>query len=352
MTTQQELRAAEVLVGQLDLLLTSPRVAPGLLSFAAWQAISAAKLISCADLADSTPAQLIQHGLNINEFAGGPVEQARALLTACRDGSVLWLGGSDGDPGLTDALATELSVLAAAGRPIPVVELIVGSHDLPGARLLDVVAVMDRLRSPGGCPWDAEQTHQSLARYLLEETHEALEAIASGEAAHLREELGDVLLQVVFQARVAADSPTQAFDIDDIAGELVEKMLRRHPQVFDPDYQPAGGAPLTAAAVEQQWQHLKAAEKQRGSALDGIAPTLPALARANKILARVARSGPPPAQQQALIFGESAEPSFSQRLLQLLTDFRTVTPTADPEVEFLIALAELESRFRQWEATA
>ena len=110
--------------------------------------------------------------------------------------------------------------------------MLTGSYDLPGARLLDLVAVMDRLRSPGGCPWDAEQTHASLLPYLLEETHEVIEAVERDDRAQLAEELGDLLLQVVFHARVAQEDPQQPFDIDDVAAGIVAKLVRRHPHVF------------------------------------------------------------------------------------------------------------------------
>src|SRR5690606_41526897 len=101
----------------------------------------------------------------------------------------------------------------------------------PSARAR-AIAKMDRRRSPGGCPWVAEQTHESLRRCLLEETYELLEAIETDDRAALREELGDVLLQVLFHARIAAEHPDDAFDIDDVAAELVDKMVRRHPQIF------------------------------------------------------------------------------------------------------------------------
>ena len=131
---------------------------------------------------------------------------------------------------------------------------------------------MDRLRSPGGCPWDAEQTHESLVPYLIEEAHEAVEAIESGDRAHMAEELGDVLLQVVFHARVAQEHPEAPFDIDDVAGGIVEKLVRRHPHVFaDVDAD-------TAAEVAANWEQIKAAEKAgRTSVLDGIPAGLPAL---------------------------------------------------------------------------
>jgi XTP/dITP diphosphohydrolase len=154
----------------------------------------------------------------------------------------------------------------------------------PGTRLLDLVAVMDRLRSPGGCPWDREQTHRTLAPYLLEETHETLEAIDTGDLDHLREELGDLLLQVVFHARVAAEHPEQPWTIDDVAAGITAKLVRRHPHVF------ADATAPTAAHVEVAWERIKAAEKQRESALDGIPDTLPALALAAKTVSRARRA--------------------------------------------------------------
>ncbi|MBT0770532.1 MazG family protein [Kineosporia sp. J2-2] len=155
-----------------------------------------------------------------------------------------------------------------------------GSFDLPGARLLDLVAVMDTLRSPGGCPWDGEQTHTSLLPYLLEETHEVIEAVESGDPAHLEEELGDLLLQVVFHARVA-----ESFGIDEVAGGIVAKLIRRHPHVF------GDATASTAGDVERSWETLKAAEKAGRQGFEGIPATLPALARAQKMLGRLARAG-------------------------------------------------------------
>src|SRR5204863_523476 len=135
-----------------------------------------------------------------------------------------WIGSPDGDPGLTDALAELLSRRAIDGMP-PEVELVAASHDVPGARLLDLVAVMDRLRSPGGCPWDARQTHASLLPYLLEESHEVMEAVETlpmtGNREHLREELGDLLLQVMFHARIAQEDPQAPFGIDEVAAGIV-----------------------------------------------------------------------------------------------------------------------------------
>jgi len=157
--------------------------------------------------------------------------------------------------------------------------------DRRGARLLDLVAVMDRLRSPGGCPWDAEQTHASLVQYLLEETYETVEAIETDDATALREELGDLLLQVVFHARIAEEDPGASWTIDDVADGIVAKLIRRHPHVF-------GDATAdTPAQVESAWQALKAAEKGRTSVTDGVPLGLPALTLAAKLHTRARNGG-------------------------------------------------------------
>lgn len=155
-----------------------------------------------------------------------------------------------------------------------------------GSRLLDLVSTMDRLRSPGGCPWDAEQTHESLATYLLEETYETLEAIETGDDAHLREELGDLLLQVIFHARIAEEHEIGSWTIDDVAAGLTDKLVRRHPHVFG-DSEEAD----SAAWVAGRWEQLKREEKGRTSAVDGVPISQPALALAAKIVHRAQKSG-------------------------------------------------------------
>jgi tetrapyrrole methylase family protein/MazG family protein len=162
-------------------------------------------------------------------------------------------------------------------------------HDGPvpssqgGERLLDLIRVQARLRGPGGCPWDAEQTHATLARHLLEETHELLHAIDAGDADAIREELGDLLLQVTFHAQIAADAG--AWDIDDVAQGLVEKLVHRHPHVFG-DVRVSG-----ADEVLANWEKLKAEEKGERPVEDDIPASLPALARAAKVQRRAAGWG-------------------------------------------------------------
>ena len=147
-----------------------------------------------------------------------------------------------------------------------------------------LVQVMDQLRSPGGCPWDAEQTHESLARYLLEETYEALEAMDQGDLGSLREELGDLLLQVVFHARIAQESdPT--FSLDAIAQGVVDKLVRRHPHVF------TDLVVTSNEELETNWAKIKEEEKQRESVTDGVPQAMPALQLATQLIYRARKGG-------------------------------------------------------------
>ncbi len=196
-----------------------------------------------------------------------------------------------------------------------------------GDHLVELVAVMRRLRAE--CPWKAEQTHRSLARYLLEEAHETLEAIDTGDADHLREELGDLLLQVYFHAEIA--SQAGQFNIDDVAAGLTEKMKRRNPHVFG-----SAASDLTSAQVNDQWQRAKADEKQRSSVTDGLPPGLPALLYADKVLDRLSRLDPAPATAPAVGEGRSPvtrpgapEDDLGARLLDLVRQARA--EGIDPE---------------------
>jgi len=147
-----------------------------------------------------------------------------------------------------------------------------------------LVQVMDQLRSPGGCPWDAEQTHESLARYLLEETYEALEAMDQGDLGSLREELGDLLLQVVFHARIAQESDS-TFSLDAIAQGVVDKLVRRHPHVF------TDLVVTSNEELEANWAKIKEEEKQRESVTDGVPLAMPALQLATQLIYRARKSG-------------------------------------------------------------
>lgn len=258
--------------GRIVLLHTSPRLPAGLLTARAWDLLRSAGVYAGAETPQLTA--LGEAGVQVTVVADDPV----GALLADPAPTVVWLAAADGDRALARALSQRL---VGAADP-PVLEAEYGSWDPPGARLLDVVAVMDRLRTE--CPWDREQTHASLAPYLLEEAYEAVDAIDSGDLAHLREELGDVLLQVAFHARVAADDDPP-FDVDDVAADLVAKLVRRHPHVF------ADTSVSGADEVHANWEQIKRAEKSRESAMDGVPLAQPALALAAKLQSRAERAG-------------------------------------------------------------
>lgn len=151
---------------------------------------------------------------------------------------------------------------------------------MQGSQLQRLVEVMDTLRSPGGCPWDAEQTHESLLKYLLEESYEFVDAVQSGNRVDMREELGDVLLQVYFHARMAQDDPNDPFSIEDVAQGIADKLIRRHPHVF------AGVEVRDSQEVLENWEEIKKKEKGRTSPLDGVAMSQPALPLIEKLLYR------------------------------------------------------------------
>jgi XTP/dITP diphosphohydrolase len=151
---------------------------------------------------------------------------------------------------------------------------------MSGSELQRLVEVMDRLRSPGGCPWDAEQTHESLVKYLLEESYEFIDSVDAKDREGMREELGDVLLQVYFHSRIAEDHPTDPFSIEDVARAIADKLIRRHPHVFE-GLQVSG-----TEEIIDNWEEIKAKEKGRTSALDGVALAQPALPFVEKLLYR------------------------------------------------------------------
>ncbi|MEN9692862.1 MAG: hypothetical protein RLZZ330_506 [Actinomycetota bacterium] len=152
--------------------------------------------------------------------------------------------------------------------------------------LIRLREVMDQLRSPGGCPWDAEQTHESLIKYLIEETYETIDAIDSKDRNHMVEELGDLLLQVFFHARIGEENQESPFDIDDVATAISNKLIRRHPHVFPDENGKLVSAP-DAAFVEQNWQALKNAEKARNSVTDGVPVSMPPLTQVSKLVTRL-----------------------------------------------------------------
>lgn len=233
--------------------------------------------------------------------------------------------------------------------------------NIPGEGVQALVDVMDRLRSPGGCPWDAHQTHASLVPYALEEAYEVAEAIESGDRAAMREELGDLLLQVVFHARIAQDSPTDPFDLDDVARAITAKLVRRHPHVFDRVGPEPAGASLEDLHV--QWDRIKGHEKHRASVLDGIPAAQGALARGQKVLARARRAGiptggelaqvaPPPWQEDAVGAGATAwtEAEVGRRLLELVAAADEVGVDAESAMRAAVRAVEASVRAAEQDA--
>jgi XTP/dITP diphosphohydrolase len=238
--------------------------------------------------------------------------------------------------------------------------------DRPGEALLRLVAVMDTLRV--SCPWDARQTHESLAPHLLEECYEALEALESGDPAALRDELGDVLLQVVFHARIAAEATDgTGYTIDDVAEGIVAKLIRRHPHVF------AGATVSGPEEVKRNWDAIKAAERAGAgdtpaSVLDTIPFGQPALALAAQLQRRAERAGAPSgltslaAGRQAGADGGAAgdaaawegEAAGSRAVSELGAELFALVARAreaglDPELELRAAARQYRDRVRAWE---
>jgi XTP/dITP diphosphohydrolase len=321
--------------GRLVLLSTSPRVAPGLLSGQAWRELLAADLVAAEEGHPLVP-YLAEQDVAVRPESTADARGLAALLASeAATATVVWLVGGDGDPDLGRALGD----LAGAGTPVEL-EMLPGSYDLPGAAVLDLVATMDRLRSPGGCPWDAEQTHESLTTYLVEETYETLEAIETGDRTHLREELGDLLLQVVFHSRIAQEHPDEPWSVDDVAADIVTKLVRRHPHVFA-----AAGGVSTAADVEATWHSRKAAEKGRTSAVEGVPMSLPALALAAKLMHRADSHG---------VTVDPVDPGdddgLGSRLMRLVAEARAAG--LDAETELRAAARRYADRVRAAEGRA
>ena len=279
--------------GRVVLVETSD-VLPGLLPFQAWDALATADVVLVRDptVHPAAPA-LFMAGLDLVALEPTPLDRGDLLLTrpgapddrrlakslvaaACQRGRVVYLLEDD-ERGLAPALAGMVSEHDVE------IELVFLAQLPPGTELLRAVQVMGRLRDPdGGCPWDLEQDHHSLARYLVEETYELLDAVATEDDTDITEELGDVLLQVLFHARIGAER--RAFSVDDVARALVDKLVRRHPHVF------AGVEGVgDADAVQRNWDRLKAEEKGGRGPLDGIPSGMPGLALLDALLRRVLR---------------------------------------------------------------
>jgi XTP/dITP diphosphohydrolase len=391
-------------MARLVLLVTAPTVRAGLLSWPAWRVLQGADRVLAAAVDDPLLPALDEAGIGWTLLPGAgpgaagpgaagpgaagpgaagpgaagaspavasPAELAR-LLTAALAGSG---GAGSGDtvflcphdppgrpagvpPGAV-ALADELG--GPSGPAGVAVELLYGSTGLPGSELLTLVSVMDTLRR--NCPWDAKQTHESLAPYLIEESYEALDALESGDRQALREELGDVLLQVMFHARVAQErSGETGFDVDDVADGIVTKLVRRHPHVF------ADVAVSGAEDVKRNWDQIKAAERAAatgaaGSVLDGVPFGQPALALAAQLQRRAERAGVP--AELAVADGSGPDGSgadgsgadgsgaggagngLGAELFELVAKARAAG--LDPELELRGAARRYQDRVHAWE---
>jgi XTP/dITP diphosphohydrolase len=323
----------------LTVLLSSSRVTPGLLTGPAWSALHAAALVLVPTGEHPLVPALAEAGLApavVGEPASAdPASLAAFLSAAASDRPVVWLPqpGEDADPALLDQLSVPCQVVN-------------GAPDLPGAHLLDLVSIMNRLRTD--CPWDREQTHESLLRYLLEEAYEAAETIEDGDWAALREEIGDVMFQAFFHARIAAERPPAAggFTIDDVADTLAAKLTRRHPHVF-------GAVTVTSAAdVNANWDQIKQAERAAKAAaagpaadpaaapsvLDGVPFGQPALSLAAQLQRRAERAG---------IEVPASSDDIGAQLLALVA--RARADGLDPEMELRAAARRFADAVRERE---
>ena len=201
---------------------------------------------------------------------------------------------------------------------------------------------MDKLRSPGGCPWDAEQDHASLLKYLLEESYEFIESVENNDRQAMQEELGDLLLQVYFHSRMAEEDATQPFNIEDVAKSVADKLIRRHPHVF------AGALVDSSEDVLENWEKQKAAEKGRTSAIDGVPLAQPALPLATKVIYRLNKLNYDlPISKPISLPSEINQDQFGQILLGLIS--QAVEKGLDPEAALRSATKTLITQIQEHE---
>ncbi|KQU46667.1 nucleoside triphosphate hydrolase [Rhodococcus sp. Leaf278] len=274
------------------------------------------------------PVRPAQVPVDAVEFLGGAVQFTEEVPVRVR-----WLFSGTAAPDAVDP------VLVSTDRANPEVqdriargERVIAAEKLPGDDVIAAMHLMDRLHTAGG--WEAQQTHESLRGYLLEETYELLDAIAAGNLNDLREELGDLLLQVLFHSRIAQNATENAFDIDDVAAGLVAKLTHRSPHLARRD-----GGPIDIVEQERAWEEKKASEKARGSCIDGIALSQPSLALAQKVIGRATKAGLPdelvPDGLRVVHIGidhshggESAEDALRRRVLDFASLIRNAEASA------------------------
>ncbi|RFU40388.1 MazG family protein [Actinomadura logoneensis] len=325
----------------LILLATSHRVAPGLLTWRAWEALRSAPRVLARDDHPLLP-YLAEAGVRVERVTDPDPDALVDLARREAEGpsgsagpgaDVVFVAAQDGDERLMREIGRRV-----VDDPLDV-EVLHGSYDLPGARLLDLVSVMDTLRRE--CPWDRKQTHESLVKYLLEEAYEVEDAVSGGDLAALREELGDVLMQVAFHSVVASERDDgTGFTIDDVAAGIVDKLVRRHPHVF------ADVTVRDADEVNANWEQIKAAERaekkgEAASVLDGVPMGQPALSLAAQLQRRAARVELP----------EDAYEEFGSDLVGRLFSLvrQAQAEGVDAEAELRAAAREFAGRVRAWE---
>jgi XTP/dITP diphosphohydrolase len=212
------------------------------------------------------------------------------------------------------------------------------------SELIRLHEVMHRLRSPGGCPWDAEQTHESLLKYLLEESYEFSEAVDEKDRTAMREELGDVLLQVYFHAAIAAEDPEDPFTIEDVAGGIADKLIRRHPHVFT-------DSKVTFDDVLENWEKQKQEEKGRTSAIEGVPLAQPAMALAAKMIYRADKYGYSlPVAHPVTLPSDTDEAKLGEILLGVIDQAQQLG--IDPEIALRTATKSYISRIQEHEGQA
>jgi XTP/dITP diphosphohydrolase len=211
------------------------------------------------------------------------------------------------------------------------------------SELLRLREVMDKLRSPGGCPWDAEQDHESLLKYLLEESYEFIEAVENKDRTSMQEELGDLLLQVYFHSRMAEEDADNPFNVEDVAKTVTDKLIRRHPHVF-------GGTKVESSSeVLENWEAQKAAEKGRTSIIDGVPLAQPALPLAAKVLYRMNKLNfELEVDKPTKISEQLNQDQFGDLLLGLIA--QAVDLGIDPEAALRTATKSLISKIQEQEA--
>ena len=211
------------------------------------------------------------------------------------------------------------------------------------SELLRLREVMDKLRSPGGCPWDAQQDHTSLLKYLLEESYEFIESVENNDKDAMQEELGDLLLQVYFHSRMAEEDAKQPFNIEDVAKSVTDKLIRRHPHVF------AGESVRGSTEVLENWEKQKAAEKSRSSVIDGVPLAQPALPLATKVIYRLNKLNYElPISEPIKLPTDIDQDQFGQILLGLIT--QAVDKGLDPEAALRTATKGLITQIQEHES--